>query len=148
MSVTYRFELFDAEGHNPRGRWSREGWDRFEERQLDRTEIANLIESLARVYAADRPDVVAVGESLYRWLDGRTERWLQAARAMEQPIMLVVPGGERLRGLPWETLFDTGFLCVDTACPIAPVRNASARASDPRDPANRPLRVLFMASSP
>lgn len=148
MSVTYRFELFDADGDNPRGIWSRDGSDRLEERQLDRAEVTGLIEAVERVYAADRPDVVAVGESLYRWLDGRTERWLQAVQAMEQPITLVVPGGERLRGLPWETLFDTGFLCVDTACPISPVRSASARASVLRGPANRPLRVLFMASSP
>lgn len=148
MTLTYRLDLFDEDGSNPRARWSREGSSAPVERQLSREEVAKLVGDLDADYSSSHPDLATVGNRLYRWLDGPTERWLQSARAAEQPISLYLSGGERLRGLPWETLFDEGFLSVAGACPVSPIRVASERQSTPHSPANRPLRVLFMASAP
>lgn len=63
-------------------------------------------------------------------------------------MTLYIDGGERLRALPWELLFDESFLSADPNQPVSPVRGVSPRVG-PRLPAeNRSLRVLFMASSP
>jgi len=54
-----------------------------------------------------------------------------------------------LRHLPWEVLFVPGgaFVCTDVVRPVAPARQASS-ARVVWERSNRPLRVLFMASSP
>lgn len=147
MTLTYRLELFDEDGSNPRARWSCDG-SAPAERRLDRAELTALVEELDVSYGPRQPATAVAGQSLYRWLDGPTERWLQSARATEEPITLYVSSGERLRGLPWEAMFDKGFLSVDSARPISPVRVASPRPGTPREAANRPLRVLFMATAP
>jgi CHAT domain-containing protein len=144
----YRFELFDADGNNPRLRWfSPDG--PVVERRMDRQEVDGLIDRVATGYQTSKPDLATLGAELYRWLDGPTERWLQAARARQQPILLYAAAQERLRGLPWELLSDEeGFLALHAARPVMPVRTASLRDTGAREVANRPLRVLFMASSP
>ena len=118
------------------------------ERRLDRGEVEGLIARVATGYQTSAPDLAGLGAELYRWLDGPTERWLQAARARQHPMLLYVDAEERLRGLPWELLFDEGYLAVHPARPVMPVRAASVRDAGARVAANRPLRVLFMASSP
>jgi hypothetical protein len=144
---TYRFELFDAGGSNPRLRWfTPDG--RMVERPLSRGEVEGLIARVATGYQTSAPDLAGLGAEMYRWLDGPTERWLQAARAKQQPMLLYVDVEERLRGLPWELLFAEGYLAVHPTRPVMPVRAASVRDSGARLAANRPLRVLFMASSP
>jgi hypothetical protein len=144
---TYRFELFDAGGSNPRLRWFPPD-GRMAERPLNRGEVEGLIARVATGYQMSAPDLAGLGAEMYRWLDGPTERWLDAARARQQPMLMYVDVEERLRGLPWELLFDEGYLAVHPQRPIMPVRSASPRDLDARVAANRPLRVLFMASSP
>jgi hypothetical protein len=143
----YRFELFDAGGSNPRLRWFVPDGPMVE-RRLVRGEVEGLTDRVASGYLRLGPDLVGLGAELYRWLDGPTERWLEAARARQQPMLLYVDAEERLRGLPWELLFDDGYLSVHPARPVMPVRTASHRAGGVRVAVNRPLRVLFMASSP
>jgi hypothetical protein len=143
----YRFELFDAEGSNPRLRWFSPG-GRMLERRLDRGEVDGLADRVASGYLRSSPDLAGLGAELYRWLDGPTERWLEAARGRQQSMLVYVDALERLRALPWELLFEHGFLAVDPTRPVVPVRSASKRDSGARLVANRPLRVLFMASSP
>lgn len=142
----YRFELFDAGGSNPRLRWFTA--DGMVERQLDRRAVEDLIVRVATRYETSTSDLAELGAELYRWLDGPTERWLQAARGRHQPMLVYVDGQERLRGLPWELLFEEGYLAVHPTRPVMPVRAASPRNASLRVAANRPLRVLFMASSP
>jgi hypothetical protein len=52
--------------------------------------------------------------------------------------------------LPWELLCaDGAFLCANPLRPFTPVRRVGASRREPEpEPANRPLRLLFMASSP
>ena len=147
VAQVYRFELFDAEGSNPRLRWFTPDGPMLE-RRLDRREVEGLIARVATGYQTSAPDLAGLGAELYRWLDGPTERWLQAAQGRQHPMLLYVDVEERLRGLPWELLFDEGYLAVHPARPVMPLRAASERDSGERMAANRPLRVLFMASSP
>mgnify|MGYP000588389967 CR=1 FL=1 len=44
MTLTYRLDLFDEDGSNPRGRWAQEGSSAPVERQLSREEVAKLVE--------------------------------------------------------------------------------------------------------
>lgn len=142
-----RFQVFDADGSNPRLRWfSADG--PMVERRLDRAELDALTADTESDYRAFTPDLPGLGRDLYRWLDGPTQRWLQAARGRQHPIVLYVDAQERLRGLPWELIFDDGFLSVHPARPVMPVRTASPRQGPAWTPANRPLRVMFMAASP
>jgi hypothetical protein len=143
----YRFELFNARGSHPRLRWFTPDGPMVE-RRLDRGEVEGLITRVATEYETFkfRPDLPGLGAELYQWLDGPTERWLQAARARHQPMLVYVDAQERLRGLPWELLFDQGYLAVHPTRPVIPVRAASPRDARVRMAANRPLRVLFMAS--
>jgi hypothetical protein len=142
-----RFELFDAAGSNPRLRWF-DADGRMVERRLVRGEVEALAARVTAGYRKSSPDLAELGADLYRWLDGPTERWLAAARARQQPMVVTMDPDERLRGLPWELLFDDGYVAVHPARPVMPVRTASVRDSGAWEAANRPLRMLFMASSP
>ena len=150
MTETISVELFDADGTNPRIRWARNGTPPVE-RRLDRAEVDRLV-GLAQEYRVDPlpgSELQRIGGALYGWLDGPNERWLARARADEEPIVLYLTGEERLRAVPWEALHEGGFLCVDPFRPLIPVRSASVRGATASPPAgNRPLRVLFMATSP
>ncbi|WP_344814673.1 CHAT domain-containing protein, partial [Microlunatus aurantiacus] len=144
-----RCEVFDANGTNPRLRWWSATDAPVQERRLDRAEMEAWAARVESDYQTLAPDLTGLGDSLYQWLDGPTQRWLEAARSRQQPIALYIDVQERLRGLPWELIFADAFLSVHPARPVIPVRAASPRdGSGKRAPQNRPLRVLFMASSP
>ncbi|MFS8065559.1 MAG: CHAT domain-containing protein [Byssovorax sp.] len=114
------------------------------------------IEAFTREVDADyrkrAPNLADIGNRLYRWLDGPTERWLE--RILAEPATLHLDVDERLRHLPWELLCrDGAFLCANPLRPFTPVRRVAPATTLPLFtpaplPANRPLRVLFMASSP
>ena len=90
-----------------------------------------------------------LGRRLYEWLDGPTERWLAGLRAQHPDLALHVDVENRLRHLPWELLYSGGHLCGHPHQRFTPVRRVNGRcAADQPQPANRPLRVLFMATSP
>lgn len=151
MNKTVVVELFDADGVNPRIRCALSGAAPVE-RRLHRAQVDGLVD-LAHAYrggSLTEAGLQQVGAALYRWLDGSSDRWLARAREDEQPILIYLAGGERLRAVPWELLHDDAFLCVDRYRPIIPVRSASPRGATapPANAANRPLRLLFMATSP
>ena len=91
-----------------------------------------------------------LGEVLFNFLDG-DERWFSQALADPRGATVRIAAGQRLRHLPWELVArDGSYLAVSDSAPLLPVRAASTVAvlGAAAPPRNRPLRVLFMASSP
>jgi hypothetical protein len=127
-------------------------------RGLDRAAVDELIEVVDRSYAGDSVphrvfgsvQLLELGEKLYAFLDG-DERWLGEALSDPRGVRLRVSAAQRLRHLPWELLArDGSYLAVHPSAPVLPIRAASPVATLGADVpvANRPLRVLFMATSP
>ena len=137
-------------------------------RRLDKVELLALIEQCEQNYyskESDRlPYLTEIGRQLYDWLDGK-EGWLRNAldETDEQTIYLDLsqtseaqglnPETERvalgLAHLPWELLRDrTGFLLQRQDIAVLPVRSVQQRNTKVAEVANRPLRLLFMATSP
>lgn len=143
----YRAEVLDADGHDPRLRWTTAD-GAVSERVLRREEADELVGATGDLYRVGEGSLAELGARLYRWLDGPTERWLASARALQRPLTVELDVAERLRALPWELAYDDGYVAVDPVAPVSPVRAASPRVQDQLGTANRPLRVLFMASSP
>ncbi|MBB5866868.1 hypothetical protein F4553_000247 [Allocatelliglobosispora scoriae] len=99
-----------------------------------------------RVFGSSR--LAELGRKLFAFLDGE-ERWLTPILDQRQGAVLRIAAEQRLRHLPWELLADEGnFLVVSGRAPLLPVR--AIGGGDPVSAAvgNRPLRVLFMATSP
>ncbi|WP_225225929.1 CHAT domain-containing protein [Komarekiella delphini-convector] len=137
-------------------------------RRLDKTELAALIDLCEQNYYAQQkdslPNLTQLGRQLYQWLDGK-EGWLRRAldEADEQTIHLDLiktsevqglnPQTERvalgLAHLPWELLHDgAGFLLQRQNISVLPVRSVQQRQTQIIGVQNRPLRLLFMATSP
>ncbi|MCC5641790.1 tetratricopeptide repeat protein [Nostoc sp. CHAB 5824] len=137
-------------------------------RRLDKTELAALIDLCEQNYYAQQRDhlpyLTQLGRQLYQWLDGK-EGWLRKAldEADEQTINLDLiqtseaqglnPETERvalgLAHLPWELLNDgAGFLIERQNLSVLPVRSVQQRQTQVIGVQNRPLRLLFMATSP
>ena len=118
------------------------------ERKLSLQAVQELVDRVEREYRTAMPNLETLGACLYEWLDGPTERWLEKALQDVPGLALHVDVEERLRHLPWELLCSRGaFLCAHPHRPFTPVRRVND-ARHPAEPANRPLRVLFMACSP
>ncbi|MFN6460943.1 MAG: tetratricopeptide repeat protein [Nostoc sp. DedVER02] len=137
-------------------------------RRLDKTELAALIDSCEQNYYAQQRDrlpyLTQLGRQLYQWLDGK-EGWLRKAldETDEQTIYLDLiqtseaqglnPETERvalgLAHLPWELLHDgAGFLIERQNLSVLPVRSVQQRQTQVIGVQNRPLRLLFIATSP
>jgi hypothetical protein len=127
-------------------------------RGLDRKAVDELIEAVERAYAEDSiaqrvfgsAQLRELGEKLYAFLDG-DERWLGTVLTDPRGVRLRFSAEERLRHLPWELLArDGSYLSVSETGPLLPVRAASPIAVLGAEvkAQNRPLRVLFMATSP
>jgi hypothetical protein len=127
-------------------------------RGLDRAAVDRLIEVVERAYAEDSiaqrvfgsAALRDLGQKLFDFLDG-DERWFSQALADPQGAAVRIAAGQRLRHLPWELLArDGSYLAVSERGPLLPVRAASSVATlgAAVTAGNRPLRVLFMASSP
>ena len=83
-----------------------------EPRNLPLADIQPLIDHGEAYYFTRRPNLTAVGQTLFTWLDG-DGRWLsQAISSCPSPVlMLAMDAKERLAHLPWEVLHDgQGFL--------------------------------------
>jgi tetratricopeptide (TPR) repeat protein len=132
----YRLRLRDADGGLK------------DERDLDRAELERLLAASENLYAGGAESRAELGRGLYRWLDGPAAGWLRESCGESGGLTLHVTCDERLRHLPWELLQDEGvFLCAATG--LVPVRRVPGRGGNGGGtPANRPLRVLFMAASP
>ncbi|MBN3943374.1 tetratricopeptide repeat protein [Nostoc sp. NMS9] len=137
-------------------------------RRLDKTELAALIDLCEQNYYAQQRDrlpyLTQLGRQLYQWLDGN-EGWLRKALndADEQTIYLDLiqtseaqglnPQTERLAlglaHLPWELLYaNAGFLLEREDISVLLVRSVQQRQTPVIGVQNRPLRLLFMATSP
>jgi CHAT domain len=127
-------------------------------RGLNRAAIDHLIEFVEHAYAEDSvaqrvfgsAALRDLGEMLFNFLDG-DERWLSQALADPRGAAVRIAAGQRLRHLPWELVArDGSYLAVSESGPLLPVRAASqiTTLGAVVAPHNRPLRVLFMASSP
>ncbi|WP_235526443.1 CHAT domain-containing protein [Nostoc piscinale] len=136
-------------------------------RRLDTDKLASLINLCEEKYYAQRLDDTAqlrnIGRELYSWLDGK-EGWLRRAldetdegriyldliqtseaQSLNAQTQKVALG---LAHLPWELLHDgTVFLLQRHNAPV-PVRTVQQRNTSVLDVQNRPLRLLFMATSP
>ncbi|MDJ0674689.1 MAG: hypothetical protein QNJ36_04690, partial [Calothrix sp. MO_167.B42] len=132
-------------------------------RRLDTKAFVELIELCeAKYYSQEMDDTAqlkSIGRELYSWLDGK-EGWLRRAaeETDEQVIYLDLIQTSEAQGLnpqtqkvalglahlPWELLHDgTVFLRN-----LLPVRSVQQRTNHTLGVQNRPLRLLFMATSP
>ncbi|NMG09061.1 CHAT domain-containing protein, partial [Brasilonema sp. UFV-L1] len=137
-------------------------------RSLDQAKLGVLIDLCEQNYYSDESDrpslLLQIGRQLYQWLDGK-QGWLRRAldEAEEQTIYLDLiktseaqglnPETERvalgLAHLPWELLHDgTEFLLERQDIAVLPVRSVQQRSTNVASVQNRPLRLLFMATSP
>jgi hypothetical protein len=127
-------------------------------RGLDRAAIDHLIEIVEHAYAegsiAQRvfgsAELRDLGEALFNFLDG-DEHWFSQALADPQGVTVRIAAGQRLGHLPWELVVrDGSYLAVRESAPLLPVRAARSNATLATvvPQRNRPLRVLFMATSP
>ena len=127
-------------------------------RGLDLAAIDHLIDVVEHDYSQHAiaqkvfgsPQLRELGAKLAAFLDG-DERWLTPAVEDPHGTTLRITAAQRLRHLPWE-LLATGdcYLSVAGRAPLLPVRaiGTNTALTTPVTPGNRPLRVLFMASSP
>lgn len=126
-------------------------------RALDRKAIDTLVEAVERSYSRDElghrvfgsAQLQQLGGTLFEFLDG-PERWLSQAQD-PRGALLRIDAGERLRHLPWELMATAhGYLAVAGSRATLPVRVSSqvATVGTAARAGNRPLRVLFMATSP
>jgi hypothetical protein len=122
---------------------------KYETQRLNLSAIQELIKQAKGSYYMLLPDLKAMGQQLFFWLDGYG-RWLSRAIAncTEEGIILALDISERLGHLPWEVLHDgTQFLAERTNPVVVPVRWVD-RPVQESTAQERPLRILFMATAP
>lgn len=97
-------------------------------------------------------DYLITGTSLYKWLD-QSDHLL--SNAINKPhlegLIIAIATDEGLANQPWELLHDGNSFLVEKRPPVIPVRWVTTRQtpiSIDSSPQNRPLNVLFMATSP
>ena len=133
-------------------------WDninQYQSRQLPLTQIAGLINRAETDYYTSQPvEYAKTGQALYNWLDG-SDRLL--ANALNQNnhegLILAISTDEGLAHLPWELLHDGNSFLVEKTPPIISLRWVSTKQQQKpieitNSPQNRPLNLLFMATSP
>nr|WP_242018513.1 tetratricopeptide repeat protein [Pseudanabaena sp. FACHB-1998] len=121
----------------------------YEKQILQISAIADLIALAERDIYVSMPDPVAMGKKLFGWLDG-DGRWLSRALAdcQGELLVLAIANLAKLPHLPWEVLHDReGFLIDRTFPKVVPVRWTKGEVAA-SEPADRPLRVMFMATDP
>ncbi|POZ51686.1 CHAT domain-containing protein [Methylovulum psychrotolerans] len=84
-----------------------------------------------------------LGKELFAWLDG-AEGFLQA---YSKDTVLTIDTLHPLGELAWELLHNGRFLCADQVHAFTPLRRVASTDKTAKAK-NRPLRLLFMASSP
>lgn len=124
-------------------------------RDLDQAAVDQLIGAVEHDYSQHAiaqkvfgaPQLRDLGTRLFAFLDG-DERWLTSTLDHPAGTILRITAVQRLRHLPWELLArDGSYLTVAGRAPLLPVR-AIGTHTNPATVGNRPLRVLFMATSP
>ncbi|OCQ89578.1 hypothetical protein BCD67_13345 [Oscillatoriales cyanobacterium USR001] len=127
----------------------------YKEHRLPLAEIKGLGDRAETDYYTRIPvDYATTGKLLYNWLD-RSDRVL--ANALNQPrqeeLVIAIATDKGLAKLPWELLHDGNCFLVEKRPAIIPVRWVSNGQLKPiaianSQPPNRPLNLLFMATSP
>lgn len=129
-----------------------ENSNNYKEQTLPLAEIKGLNDKAETDYYSRIPvNYATTGKALYNWLD-KNDRLL--ANALNQDhhegLVLAISADKGLAYLPWELLHDGKSFLVEKMPPIIPVRWVSKR--QPIEitnlPQNRPLNLLFMATSP
>jgi hypothetical protein len=137
-------------------------------RQITATELEELVAVCNRIYYAsglrrDQPEqLVALGQRLYKWLDG-ADGWLRSRLGQGRQAIhfdLTQTNGQRqlypelealalqVAHLPWELLHDGRDHLLAAGQVATPVRMVTRRSAMERSPQNRPLQLLFMATAP
>lgn len=123
---------------------------KYEVQRLDIASIDDLIQKAKGGYYMLLPDLKGIGQQLFCWLDG-SGRWLSRAinECEGEGLALALDVRERLGHLPWETLHDENQFLVDRINPVVvPIRWSDRATKELSKPEQRPLRILFMATSP
>ena len=145
---TYRLEVFQKTEEVPTLQWKREDGTLIDSRPLDRVHIDQFSREVEESYRKVAPSLSRIGQLLYEWADGPTERWLKRIVDDPEGLALHIDVEEQLRHLPWELMASgSGYLCTNPLRPFTPVR----KVTDNKVLAKvetRPLRVLFLATSP
>lgn len=127
-------------------------------RRLRLADVYDLLQIVERDYYIALPeDFVKTGRRIYDWLDG-SDRWFEQMLSSNQgeDLVLAISTTGRLAHLPWEILHDGNSFLLQRVHPATvPVRwvidekaPSTVVLSGTNSPANRALRVLFMAASP
>ncbi|MCE2698173.1 MAG: tetratricopeptide repeat protein [Nostocales cyanobacterium LE14-WE4] len=151
--ITLHLDLKAVAGNYVELRYFTDNYNKYEKRSLPLSEITDLIELAERDYyvSSFAEDYAVTGLRLYNWLDG-SDRWLQKLinQYQRQRIILAIATAEKLAHLPWEVLHDdTSFLVQQSIIPVRWVSSDSVKTlSVEKNPENRALQVLFMATSP
>ena len=144
----YRLEVFPKTQEVPMLQFHDQNGTVIDGRPLDREEIERFARDVEEEYRKVAPVLPRLGRSLYEWVDGPTQRWLERVANDPEGLALLIDVEEKLRQLPWELMASaSGYLCASPLRPFTPVRRVSNNAGV-IEIANRPLRVLFMAASP
>jgi hypothetical protein len=121
----------------------------YEKQILQISDIEDAIALAERDIYVSMPEPVAIGKKLFAWLDG-DGRWLSRALAdcQGELLVLAIANLAKLPHLPWEVLHDReGFLIDRTYPKVVTVRWTKGEVVT-SEPADRPLRVMFMATDP
>ena len=130
-------------------------WDNpnnYKEHRLPLSEIRDLNNRAETdYYTRLAVDYAETGQALYNWLD-KSDRIL--ANALQEPhpegLIIAISTDKGLAHLPWELLHNGECFLVETRPSIIPVRWLSngRPIETANSPQNRPLNLLFMATSP
>lgn len=119
-------------------------------------EIQDLIEAAKNnYYKSHAPYYDKFGQRLLTWLDHQTGVFKKLINQLRQDYtVLAISGDDGLADLPWEILHDGQEFLINKTPSIIPVRwlgneeTLSTNNNSSNPPFNRPLNILFMATSP
>ena len=118
-------------------------------------EIEELIlEARGNYYQTLDPNSRQFGQRLFTWLDHQTGVLKKLSEQFRHDYtVLAISGDDGLADLPWEILHDGQEFLVNKTYAIIPVRwlgdrEILSKLSINNETDNRPLNILFMATSP
>jgi hypothetical protein len=138
---TLRIEVFNASPSLTKLRFFADGNPQPRTRDLAPAELTDFCRRSLAHYQ-DGLSLQTLGKTLFDWLHGK-EGYLDG---YSQDTLLYIPSSP-LGEVAWELLHNGGYLCANLHHPFTPLRRVSTNQSSAQ-PKNRPLRLLFMASSP
>ncbi|MEO0841209.1 MAG: CHAT domain-containing protein [Cyanobacteria bacterium J06643_5] len=145
-----RFDLKPSQDNYVELRYFFKNSIQYEERYLNLAEITDLVQIAERDYYTALPEQHDVtGKRLFDWLDG-DDRWLSRAirECRGEELVVAIKAEQQLTHLPWEVLHDGDDFLINRVNPVVvPVRWIEGDCES-KELEARPLRVLFMATSP